>query len=187
MPVPCVSSWALAAADPPARPHINLGSAADRVWFAGDLYRAGKARWVLLSGGNQPGFEQFPAESEAMREMLRVMQVPDSAMRLERRSRNTLENAHYSLEMARSVEARKVLLVTSALHMPRALATFEAAFKGSGIELMPASTDAEALGGELDPVLQWLPDAGSLAWSARAIKEYLGLARLRVKEGWFWR
>lgn len=181
-----VLGGALAAAQLPLRPHINLGSAADRVWHAGELYRAGKVRWLLLSGGNQPGYEHLPAESEAMREMLRVMQVPDSAMRLEGLSRNTRENARYSLAMARELGVRRLLLVTSALHMPRAMATFEAAFQGSGIELVAAATDAEALGDELDPSMQWWPDAGSLAWSSRSIKEYLGLLQIWMMKELRW-
>ena len=32
-------------------PDANLGPAADRVWHAALLYRAGKAPWVLISGG----------------------------------------------------------------------------------------------------------------------------------------
>jgi len=175
-----VLGGALAAAQLPLRPHINLGSAADRVWHAGALYRAGKVRWLLLSGGNQPGYEHLPAESEAMRELLRVIQVPDSAMRLEGLSRNTRENARYSLAMARALGARKLLLVTSALHMPRAMATFEAAYRGSGIELVAAATDAEALGDKPDSLWQWWPDAGSLAWSSRALKEYLGLLHMWI-------
>ena len=34
---------------------FDLGSAADRVWYAAALFKAGKASWVLVSGGNQPG------------------------------------------------------------------------------------------------------------------------------------
>ena len=103
-----VLGGALAAANPPLRPQMNLGSSADRVWHAGALYRAGKARWVLLSGGNQRGYEQMPSEAEGMRQMLRVLAVPDSAMRLEGRSRNTRENAGYSVAMVREVGARRV-------------------------------------------------------------------------------
>lgn len=170
-----VLGGAVTAAQPPMQPHLALQSAADRVWHAGVLYRAGKARWVLLTGGNQPGQQDRPSEAEAMREMLRVVGVPDDAMRLESRSRNTRENASFSVPMVKEVSARRVLLVTSALHMPRALATFEAAFSGTGVEFVPAATDAEALGDVPDPASQWLPDANSLAWSSRAIKEYLGL------------
>jgi uncharacterized SAM-binding protein YcdF (DUF218 family) len=89
------------------------------VWHAAALYRAGKARWVLLSGGNPPGDENVAPEAEAMAEVLRALGVPASAMRLEGRSRNTLENAVLSLALVRQVGARRVLLVTSALHMPR--------------------------------------------------------------------
>lgn len=178
-----VLGGAVAAAQPPLQPHINLGSAADRVWHAGVLYRAGKARWVLLSGGNQPGFEHVQPEAEAMRQLLRGMGVPDSAMRLDTRSQTTRENARYSMQIVRQLGVRRVLLVTSALHMPRALAIFRETFQDMGVTLIAATTDAEALGGERDPLSQWLPNANSLAWSTRAIKEYMGLLQVRLAEG----
>ena len=177
-----VLGGAVVAANPPLQPHLSLKNAADRVWHAGALYRAGKARWVLLSGGNQPGYEDQPPEAQAMREMLRVLGVPDDAMRLEGRSRNTRENAAFSRDLVQAVRARRVLLVTSAMHMPRALATFRAAFAGTGVAFLPASTDADALGDELDPLGQWLPDARSLEWCSRAIKEVLGLLQINVAQ-----
>lgn len=178
-----VLGGALVAEVPPLQPHINLGSAADRVWHAGALYRAGKARWVLLSGGNRPGYGHVQPEAQAMRQVLRVLAVPDSAMRLELISRNTWENAQFSLKLVREVRAHRVLLVTSALHMPRAMALFRRAYQGTGVVLVPTATDAEALGDVRDPLGQWLPDAGSLAWSTRAIKEYLGLAQIWLTKG----
>ena len=102
------------AARPPGQPHLGFGSAADRVWHAAALYRAGKARWVLVSGGNKPGDEDVVPEAEAMAVVLRALGVPASALRLEGRSRNTRENAQLSLALARQVDAKRVLLVTSA-------------------------------------------------------------------------
>ena len=163
---------------PPAQPHLGFGAAADRVWHAAALYRAGKARWVVLSGGSPPGSENVAPEAEAMAEVLRALGVPASAMRLEGRSRNTLENALLSLALVRQGGARRVLLVTSALHMPRALAVFQAVFAGSGVTVVPAATDAEALGDEPELRTAWLPDARSLEWSSRCVKEYLGLAQV---------
>jgi len=66
--------------------------------------------------------------------------------------------------------ARKVLLVTSALHMRRALARFE---QIPGIEFIPVATDHEVAA---DPpgLIRWLPDTGALDGSRRALKEYLG-------------
>lgn len=66
----------------------------------------------------------------------------------------------------RSGKIQRVLLVTSATHMRRALAFFES----EGLEIIPAATDHEA---EPPPpgIRALLPDAGSLAGSAAALKE----------------
>ena len=179
-----VLGGALAAPRPPAQPHIGFGAAADRLWHAAALYRAGKARWVLVSGGNKPGDEDVVPEAEAMAVVLRALGVPASALRLEGRSRNTRENAQLSLALARQVDAKRVLLVTSALHMPRALAVFQGVFAGSGVTMIPAATDAEALGDEPRGWAAWLPDARSLEWSSRSVKEVLGLAQVRMTTEW---
>jgi hypothetical protein len=57
--------------------------------------------------------------------------------------------------------------------MPRALNTFAKAWAGSGIELVPATTDVEP---ETPRFLlkPWIPDASSLEFSTRIIKEYAG-------------
>ena len=179
-----VLGGAMQAARPPGQPHLGFGSAADRVWHAAALYRAGKARWVLVSGGNKPGDEDVVPEAEAMAVVLRALGVPASALRLEGRSRNTRENAQLSLALARQVGAKRVLLVTSALHMPRALAVFQGVFAGSGVTMIPAATDAEALGDEPRGWAAWLPDARSLEWSSRSVKEVLGLAQVRMTTEW---
>jgi uncharacterized SAM-binding protein YcdF (DUF218 family) len=179
-----VLGGAMQAARPPGQPHLGFGSAADRVWHAAALYRAGKARWVLVSGGNKPGDEDVVPEAEAMAVVLRALGVPASALRLEGRSRNTRENAQLSLALARQVDAKRVLLVTSALHMPRALAVFQGVFAGSGVTMIPAATDAEALGDEPRGWAAWLPDARSLEWSSRSVKEVLGLAQVRMTTEW---
>lgn len=173
-----VLGGALSAPLPPEQPHIGFGMAAERVWHAASLYRAGKARWVLVSGGNKPGYEDVAPEAEAIAEVLRALGVPAGALRLEGRSRNTRENAAFSRPMVRQVGARRVLLVTSALHMPRALKEFQTAFAGSGVAFIPAATDADALGDEPDGWAAWLPDARALEWSSRAVKEYLGSVQL---------
>ncbi len=173
---------ALGGARPPERPTFNLGGGADRVWHAAALFKAGKASWVLVSGGNQPGDDGVEVEAEAMRSMLLTLGVPASAVRLEGLSRNTAENARQCLGLIQAVGAKRVLLVTSALHMPRALRTFEGALSGSGVTVLPASTDVEALPDTLHGLGPWLPDAESLALSTRALKEYLGLAVLTLRD-----
>jgi uncharacterized SAM-binding protein YcdF (DUF218 family) len=172
-----VLGGALSGAHPPRRPTFSLGPAAGRVWHTAQLYRAGKARWVIVAGGNQPGQELEQVEADAIVEMLGVLGVPRHAIRKEGLSRNTRENAANSLPLAQSVGARRVLLVTSAIHMPRALKTFEKAWSGSGIELIPVTTDVEPETPDFLLKL-WIPDASALASVTRIIKEYAGRVAL---------
>lgn len=174
-----VLGGALAAARLPLNPQVNLGSAADRVFHAAALYRAGKVKALLLSGGTQPGLVGMPAEAELMRALLREQGVPERAMWLERQSRNTRENARYSMSLLRERGVQRVLLVTSAAHMPRAMAWFTAAAQAAGVQVTAAATDAEALGDEPEGFLQFLPEASALDWSSRSVKEYLGWAQAR--------
>ena len=169
---------ALSGSNPPERPNFDLGSAADRVWYAATLYLAGKVPLVLVSGGNQPGVTGMQVEADAIRSMLLTLGVPTSAIRLEGLSRNTIENAQHTLELIEAVSAQRLLLVTSAMHMPRALKIFRIALRGSNIQVVPASTDVEGLPHTLHPVGRWLPDANAFALSSRAIKEYQGLIAL---------
>ncbi|MDG4550522.1 MAG: YdcF family protein [Candidatus Contendobacter sp.] len=157
------------AAAPPLRPDPNLSAAIDRIWYAARLYRAGKAPSVLVSGGNLPWSDGAP-ESSVMAELLEEWGVPAAAIVQESASRTTRENRDRSLPILRARGVRRILLVTSALHMPRALALFQA----TELEVMPAPTDFETrFPGNAHP-LRWLPDAQALADGSRAFKEYLG-------------
>ena len=175
-----VLGGALSGASPPLRPSFDIGSAADRVWHAAALYRAGKARYVLVAGGNNPNVPGLDLEATAIREMLRGLGVPDAAIRSEGLSRNTIENAFESKALVRRVNAQRLLLVTSAMHMPRAMLLVQDATRDSGVTVVPASTDVEGLPNALHPVGRWLPDANALALSSRAWKEYLALFLLRT-------
>lgn len=145
----------------------DLSDAADRVWHAARLYRAGKAPLLVLSGGSDPAVSAA-SEAESMRQLLADLGVPDAAMQLEQRSRNTRQNAAYTAELLQPLGVQQILLVTSALHMPRAVRLFEA----QGFEVLSAATDHGARQ-RFEP-LDWLPDAGGLDGSARAMKEWVG-------------
>ena len=148
---------------------INLGRAG-RIWYAARLFHADKAPLVLLSGGGDLERQAF-SEARAMALFLQDLGVPAQAVALEEASRNTRENAAFSAELLKARGIEHILLVTSALHMPRALPLF----KAQGIKVTPAPTDFEA--GQEPPhgLLAWLPDAGALNGSALAMKELVGL------------
>lgn len=150
-----------------ARPYPDMLEAADRLWHAARLYRAGKAPLLLLSGGTTRADEG--PEAVAMQALLRDLGVPESALLLESRSTTTGENARFSAPMLRERGVDTVLLVTSALHMRRARAEFERA----GLKVLPAPTDFESLGRQTVP-RDWLPQTEALDGSARAFKEWVG-------------
>jgi len=150
-----------------ARPYADMNQAADRVWHAARLHRAGKAPLLVLSGGTtQP--EEGP-EAANMQALLRDLGVPDTALLLESRSTTTGENARFSAPLLRERGVDTVLLVTSALHMRRARAEFERA----GLKVLPAPTDFESLGRQT-AARDWLPQTEALDGSARAFKELVG-------------
>lgn len=142
----------------------DLGSAADRMWLAARLYKAGKAQTLLLSGGGDPAVSAT-SEARAMQELLLDMGVPERAMVLEEGSRNTRENAANCARILQGKGIRKVLLVTSALHMPRAKVLFER----QGLEVVTVAADHEAR--QRFSGVDWLPSADALEGSSRAIKE----------------
>jgi len=159
---------------------MDLNQSADRILHAARLWRAGKAPLVISSGGggSYTGGPQTPAD--AMADLLVEWGVPRDAILLERRSRDTWENALFSKELLDERGIRDVLVVTSAAHMPRSLAVF----RSLGLNALPAATDY-AGGASIDhsnPTV-WLPDAGALWATAAGVKEYLGIAVYWMR-GW---
>ena len=153
----------------PPRIYPDLSGAADRVWHAARLYRAGKAPVIVASGGTLPWRDQRFREAEAMQALLTTWGVPADAVLLESQSANTFQNATNTARIAERRGFDRVLLVTSALHMRRALATFRAA----GVPAVPAATDHRVVHGRTT-LLDVVPDAGALSASTAAIREYVG-------------
>ncbi|MCL4266033.1 MAG: YdcF family protein [Anaerolineae bacterium] len=165
---------------------VGLNDAADRLWYAAWLYHEGAADYLLLTGGKLPG--NTTSEAERMAEALRLMGVPDAAMLLESESMNTYENAVLSKPLLQGHDLEMVLLVTSAIHMPRSMAIFTK----QGMDVIPAPTDYEFVqpdwaegenAGWFYWVLSLLPDANSLELTTSVMKEYVGIVIYRFR-GW---
>ena len=150
-------------AERPGQPP-NMSAGADRVWHGARLYRAGKAPLVLLSGGSDPQVS-VTSEAQAMRGLLADLGVSGDAVLLEGGSLNTRENARFTAALLKPRGVKDILLVTSALHMRRSVALFEA----QGFKVIPAATDHEAR--RRFSAVDWLPSSDALDGSARAFKE----------------
>jgi len=164
----------------PPRPTHEVGEAGDRMIYAARLYREGVAPMIIVSGARGP----FSApgrvpESEAMTKLLVFFGVPRDAIILEGASLNTYENG---IECARILEARgmdEIVLVTSAMHMPRSVAIF----KKYNLVITPAPTDYLATEPDWEyytqpnlgvQLLNLLPRSDHLDMTSRALKEIIG-------------
>jgi len=154
----------------PPRVEADLGETIDRVYKAAQLFRAGKARSLIVTAGNQPWSQSPWAEAELIRNLLMEWGVPKDAIFLEGSSRNTRENAIYSKNLIDSINCKESLLVTSAAHMPRAMA----AFHSVNASVIPVSTDVRIIEKGVPSVMDFLPSAGALAMTSDAIREWIG-------------
>ncbi len=128
---------------------------------------------VLVSGGLP--HDATRTEAAVMADILeREFAVPVRWQ--ETQSRNTAENAERSAAILRAAGVKRVLLVTQAFHMPRAVRLFRAA----GLEVVPAPTHFKA-GSEssLRPA-DLLPGIAALHHSYYALHEWLGIAWLAL-------
>ncbi len=127
------------------------------------LWRGVPGSRLVLSGGRLgPAMK----EAVAMAQLARRLGVPDEAMILETNSWDTADQAR---ALAPLLGGRPFALVTSAYHMPRALALFRA----WGLKPLPAPTDFRTRG-FVWSYNDFIPQAGGLKGSETAIYEYLG-------------
>ena len=152
-----------------AYPYAEMWNGADRVWHAARLYKAGKAPLIVPTGRG---------EQESTVPLLRDLGVPESAIVVENKARNTEENARFVekiLEPRNTQNTRKrVLLVTSAWHMRRSVLMYRK--YAPSLEIIPAAADYEATVNTSHPFCFkdiW-PDTNALFANSYIFKEYLG-------------
>lgn len=171
------------------RPTVEVNAAGDRVLYAAALYKQGKAPYILLSGGKIDWMDPSEdAQAVEMASLLDLVGVPRQTLWLQEQSRNTAEDAAFCAAILRDHGVTHILLVTSAMHMPRSVALFEK----QGLEVTPAPTDFGVTQqrwetfwqGNLGSVIfNLLPNASSLNMTTNALKEYIGMAVYSI-QGW---
>ncbi len=169
------------------RTTVDLSEAGDRVLFAAQLYRQKKAPLIIVSGGRIDWRGGGPPESEDIAKLLIFMGVPSQDIIQEPDSLNTYQNAVNVKKILSQRNIDRILLVTSAMHMPRSLAIF----KHQEIDAIAAPTDFLVTKGEIQElsstpkgaILNLLPDSKNLDKFTIALKEYLGMIVYRLR-GW---
>jgi uncharacterized SAM-binding protein YcdF (DUF218 family) len=167
----------------------EVNEAGDRLLYAAQLYRRGVAPRILLSGGNaRVAGEAGSSDAEEMANVLVDIGIPREALVLEATSRNTRENAVETRRILQERGIDRIVLVTSASHMPRAYSVFQQL----GFDVIPAPTDFQVsqpgwvyytTPNVLIQLYNLLPAASHLELTTRALKEYIGLVVYRLR-GW---
>lgn len=158
----------------------EMNEGADRLWMGAKLFRAQKAPLVLLTGGNVPMYgDNDLVEAVAAKGLLHEWGVPLEAIEVETQSRNTHENATLSKPILAARNARRLLLVTSAFHEPRAMAIF----RREGMEVTPLPTDYQTGWDKRDLIYEFMPESENLYRSSIAIREWVGLLVYKMR-GW---
>jgi uncharacterized SAM-binding protein YcdF (DUF218 family) len=153
---------------------IEWNEAIKRFDRAVELYKTGTARVLVLSGGAGT-YEGGPNEGELLKKKALALDVPDSAVIVTRRTANTEEEANAISQLVAWKHWRRVLIVTSAYHMPRAMLLSTDCLA----DLTPIPVAYETP----DPGLSWpykrpeyfIPQAHGLYVSERALREYMGI------------
>lgn len=161
----------------PPRVVPDFNSAADRVIHAARLFKAGKAPAIVITGDAAPFRVSVASEAQLLADFLMEFGVPRDAIRLEENSLNTAESAANVAAIWPASGWRSALLVTSALHMPRAMAEFERA----GIPVTAATADVAGAGPAMESWLDLVPQASALALASESIREIIGSAVARLK------
>jgi uncharacterized SAM-binding protein YcdF (DUF218 family) len=134
------------------------------------LYRQKPGCKLLLSGR---GFSASFPEAETLADLARSIGVNPNDLVLEAKSRDTKDQARNLLSVLGS---KPFILVTSASHMPRAVAMM----RKLGLQPVPAPTGHRTHKREGVLPLESFPNAEGLLKAEMAIHEYLGLVWARI-------
>lgn len=146
----------------------------ERLRYAVRLHR--RTGLPLIASGGNPDRRPH-SEAWLMGQVLRE-EYGIIPLALEEQSVSTWENGQYTGTLLRKLELGKILLITHAWHMPRALESFQRA----GVEAIPAPTAFAPRRMDAEEPTQWLPSFRAFRDSHNALHEYLGEAWYRWRE-----
>ena len=158
-----------------ARGQVFLDADAARMTAGVELARRYPNARLVYSGGS-PGFPRpGPAEAISARQLWLTLGVPAGQMIFEDKSRNTWENAVFTRDLVKPEPGQTWLLVTSALHMPRAVGIF----RRVGFPVVPYPVAYRTLGDARDFQIIALAAERALALDL-GVREWIGLLAYRL-------
>jgi uncharacterized SAM-binding protein YcdF (DUF218 family) len=163
------------------RQSVEVNAAGDRVIYGAILARQFPQTRVVVSGGDIDFLDIAPSTpAQDMVSLLMSLGISQDRIILQENSRNTFEDAQLTCKVIDENRFSRVLLVTSAMHMPRSMMMFEKA----GCTVTPAPTDytiTEAAWQHLwhpnieEFFINLVPAYTNLSTLTKSLKEYFGI------------
>ena len=144
----------------------EFGGAVDRILAGIDLYKDAKAPILILTRGKLPWSLGKP-EGEYLKEFATQFSIPKENILLTDNVQNTDQEAKSVKKLLN--QNKRIILVTSAFHMPRAQKVFEAA----DINTIPFPVDFQSQESKLT-FMDFIPSAVSFSDSSHFIREMIG-------------
>lgn len=152
---------------------ILFAASGDRLFQAIKLYKQGEIAKILISGGSGNLIDKQVKEADLVIAYLKQIGIPQGDILLENQSRNTIENARFSFQMIRKIKPNaKVLVITSAWHIPRSKLIFDKQARGS-IWYYPTNFEGKTEYHFDDFVI---PSTAALGQWEMILKEWVGYA-----------
>lgn len=163
----------------PAR--ISEWNDADRFFGGVELFKAGKAPLLVFTGGAAPWDAEAPLEGTLLSSHAVAMGIPAQSIRTTSRVFNTKQEAEAVADLARrrwaaEIDGTRILLVTSAYHMPRA----REVFANAGLEVQPFPVDFFVSRDRKVDITDFVPSPLGLHETTVALREIYGLAMARL-------
>ena len=147
----------------------------DRFFGGIALFKAGKAKKLVFTGGKMPWDKVKKTEGDVLKQYAISNGIPSEKIFVTKDVENTADEAVAVKELISP--SKRVILVTSAFHMYRAKRLFEK----QGFEVVPYKVDYKATGNSTVTIMDFLPSSGNLGITETGIREIIGRLFYLVK------
>lgn len=154
----------------------NVSESGERLEAGIVLALAGKAPWLVFTGGRIPWEGRMVAEGEGSRAIAQARGVPAETILITGDVGNTADEARAIAELMRTRRWRRIILVTTGWHMPRAAHLFRRA--GVDCDFFPVDFRRDR--SRRLTLLDFLPNANALAETETTLREIYGNLFYRV-------
>jgi len=156
----------------PGPDRANEWNDANRFFGGVELYKAGKAPLLVFTAAERDAAGR--SEGDVLAAVAGTLGVPDDAMLITGDVLNTADEAKETMATltAKGIASKRILLVTSAFHMPRAREVFTRA----GFQVVPFPVNFAFSADRQLSALDFFPSVGALSQTHTALREFYGRA-----------